>query len=89
MRVVGIDVGMVGTEQSDLHYGGEAGLAAVAATVPLGRLAEPRDIGNVAAFLASPLAAYVSGTSIEVHGGGEAPAFLAAAQSVITPKEST
>ena len=85
VRVVGMDVGLVRTEQSHLHYGGEAGLAAVAATVPLGRLATPRDVGNVAAFLASPLASYVSGASIEVHGGGEAPAFLAAARTVATP----
>jgi NAD(P)-dependent dehydrogenase (short-subunit alcohol dehydrogenase family) len=79
VRVVGMDVGMVLTEQSS-HYGGPEGLEAVAATVPLGRLATPRDIGHVAVFLASPLASYVSGTSIEVHGGGEAPAFLAAAR---------
>jgi NAD(P)-dependent dehydrogenase (short-subunit alcohol dehydrogenase family) len=81
VRVVGMDVGLVQTEQSDLHYGGPAGVAAVATTVPLGRLATPRDVGNVAVFLASPLAAYVSGATIEVHGGGEAPAFLAAAAS--------
>ena len=94
VRVVGMDVGLVRTEQSDLHYGGTEGLAAVARTVPLGRLASPRDVGNVAAFLASPLASYVSGASIEVHGGGEAPAFLAAAQtaaaqSVEQPTRST
>ena len=89
VRVVGMNVGMVLTEQSHLHYGSQEGVAAVAATVPLGRLASPRDVGNVAAFLASPLAAYVSGTSIEVHGGGEAPAFLAAALSAASsPKES-
>ena len=87
VRVVGMDVGLVLTERSDLHYGGEAGVSAVTATVPLGRLAAPRDVGNVAVFLASPLASYVSGTSLEVHGGGEAPAFLAAAQSVTTPEE--
>jgi NAD(P)-dependent dehydrogenase (short-subunit alcohol dehydrogenase family) len=81
VRVVGMDVGLVLTEQTDLHYGGPAGVEAVAGTVPLGRLASPRDVGNVAVFLASPLASYVSGTSIEVHGGGEAPAFLAAARS--------
>ena len=90
VRVVGMNVGMVRTEQTDLHYGGPAGVEAVAATVPLGRLASPRDVGNVAAFLASPLASYVSGASIEVHGGGEAPAFLAAAASVTAPdSEST
>ncbi len=89
VRVVGMDVGLVLTEQSDLHYGGEQGVAAVASTVPLGRLATPRDVGNVAAFLASPLASYVSGASIEVHGGGEAPAFLAAAQNTTTTDEES
>jgi NAD(P)-dependent dehydrogenase (short-subunit alcohol dehydrogenase family) len=81
VRVNAMDVGLVRTEQSQLHYGDEEGLAAVAGTVPLGRLAEPRDVGNVAVFLASPLAGYVSGASIEVHGGGERPAFLDAARA--------
>jgi NAD(P)-dependent dehydrogenase (short-subunit alcohol dehydrogenase family) len=83
VRVNSIDVGMVRTEQTGLHYGGEQGVAAIEATVPLGRLAQPRDVGNLAVFLASPLASYVSGSSIEIHGGGEAPAFLNAAQSVM------
>ena len=33
-----------------------------------------------AMFFASPLAAYVSGANLLVHGGGEAPAYLAAAR---------
>jgi len=52
---------------------------AVGKTVPLGRLAEPAEIGHCAAFLASGLASYVSGATLRVHGGGEVPAFLAAA----------
>ncbi len=80
VRVTSMDVGMVRTEQTELHYGGELGVRRVESTVPLRRLATPRDVGNVAAFLASPLAGYVSGTSIDVHGGGEEPAFLAAAR---------
>lgn len=79
VRVAAMNVGLVLTEQADLHYGDEAGVAAVARTVPLGRLATPRDVGNVAVFLASPLASYVSGATLEVHGGGERPAFLDAA----------
>jgi NAD(P)-dependent dehydrogenase (short-subunit alcohol dehydrogenase family) len=47
--------------------------------VPLGRLAEPTEIGTCALFLASPLASYVTGSTLTVHGGGERPAFLAAA----------
>ena len=81
VRVNSIDVGMVRTEQTDLHYGGEAGVAAIEQTVPLGRMATPRDVGNVAVFLASDLAAYVTGSTIEVHGGGETPAFLRALET--------
>jgi len=81
VRLNSIDVGLVRTEQTDLHYGGEAGVAAIEATIPLGRLARPEEIGRVAAFLASPLASYVSGATIAAHGGGEPPPFLAAAAS--------
>nr|WP_024800832.1 SDR family oxidoreductase [Nocardia sp. BMG51109] len=79
VRVNSVIVGMVHTESSHLHYGDEAGVAAVETTIPMQRMATPEDIGGVAAFLASPLAGYVSGTSLLVHGGGERPAFLAAA----------
>ncbi len=67
---------MIRTEQAHLHYGDDAGIAAVSATVPLNRLASPEDIGNACVFLASPMAAYVSGSSLLIHGGGEKPAFL-------------
>jgi NAD(P)-dependent dehydrogenase (short-subunit alcohol dehydrogenase family) len=79
IRVNSLAVGMVRTEQAHLHYGDEAAVAAVGRTVPLGRLAEPDEVGNCVAFLASPLASYVSGATLVMHGGGEAPAFLAAA----------
>ncbi|MGI5374656.1 SDR family oxidoreductase [Streptomyces sp. CA-251387] len=79
VRVNTLLVGMVRTEQSFLHYGGEDGIAAVSRTVPLGRLAEPADVGAAAVFLASDAAAYISGASLLVHGGGERPAFLDAA----------
>jgi NAD(P)-dependent dehydrogenase (short-subunit alcohol dehydrogenase family) len=80
IRVNSLAVGMVRTEQAHLHYGDAEAVAAVGRTVPLGRLAEPEEIGNCVAFLASPLASYVSGATLVVHGGGEAPAFLAAAK---------
>lgn len=86
VRVNAVVVGPVETELSHLHYGDEAGVAAVGATVPLGRMARPADIGNSAVFLASPLAAYVSGSTLTVHGGGERPAFLAASTTPDTNK---
>lgn len=78
VRVNAVTAGMIRTEQAHLHYGDEEGVARVAATVPLGRLGEPRDVGNVCLFLASPLASYVSGAHLLVHGGGEKPAYLKA-----------
>ena len=79
VRVVSVSPGLVMTEQSHLHYGDEKGMAAVAATVPLGRMAQPVDIGDACVFMASPRASYVSGVDLPVHGGGEKPAFLDAA----------
>lgn len=79
VRVNTVICGLVLTEQAHLHYGDAQGLARVASTIPLGRLAEPGDIGDACLFLASRLAAYISGASLLVHGGGEKPAFLEAA----------
>ncbi|MGW6566201.1 SDR family oxidoreductase [Streptomyces sp. NPDC054975] len=79
VRVNTLVLGMVRTELSHLHYGDEDGIEAVARTVPLGRLAEPSDVGEAAVFLASDRAGYVSGAALLVHGGGERPAFLDAA----------
>jgi len=78
VRVNAVAAGMVGTELAHLHYGDEAAQARVAATIPLGRLATPRDVGDACVFLASPLARYVSGATLLLHGGGERPAFLGA-----------
>ncbi|NEW52779.1 SDR family oxidoreductase [Nocardia cyriacigeorgica] len=86
VRVNSLVVGPVETELSQMHYGDADGVAAVGATIPLGRLARPEDIGRCVAFLASPLAGYVSGATLEVHGGGERPAFLdAATANAATP----
>ena len=81
VRVNAVTAGLVRTEQSHLFYGDEEGIAAVGATVPLGRMAEPSDVADVCLFLTSPLARYVSGESIVVHGGGERPAYLDAVKN--------
>jgi 3-oxoacyl-[acyl-carrier protein] reductase len=47
----------------------EAVEAAMRAEIPLGRFAEPAELGAVIAFLASPAAGYISGASIPVDGG--------------------
>lgn len=78
VRINSVVVGPVKTELAEMHYGDSDGVAAVDATIPMGRMADPRDVGQAAAFLASPLAAYITGAELLVHGGGEKPAFLAA-----------
>ncbi|GAA5044776.1 SDR family oxidoreductase [Nocardia callitridis] len=84
VRVNSLVGGSVDTELSRLHFGDQSGVDAVGKTIPLGRLATPDDIGNCAAFLASPLAEYVSGATLLVHGGGERPAFLAASTADVS-----
>jgi len=76
VRLNAINVGLCRTDQTADHYGGDATVAAIEATIPLGRMARPEEVGQVAAFLASDLASYVSGATIECHGGGEPPVFL-------------
>lgn len=51
--------------------------AAVARTVPLGRPATPAEVAGVCLLLASPMASYVTGAAVAVHGGGEWPGYLA------------
>jgi len=43
--------------------------AQAAAEIPLRRLGEPREIGEVVAFLASARASYISGVSLQIDGG--------------------
>ena len=85
VRVNTIVAGLIATEQAADHYGGEEGIAAVSRTIPLGRMGTPDDIAGSCLFLSSPLASYVSGASLLVHGGGEWPAYLGAVSSVTNP----
>jgi NAD(P)-dependent dehydrogenase (short-subunit alcohol dehydrogenase family) len=65
VRVNAMAVGMVRTDSADWQYDERT-----VRTVPLGRLAEPEEIGMCALFLASPMASYVTGATLTVHGGG-------------------
>ncbi len=47
----------------------EASADQMRATIPAGRFGEPKELGNLAAFLASDKAAYITGVSIPVDGG--------------------
>jgi Dehydrogenases with different specificities (related to short-chain alcohol dehydrogenases) len=84
VRVVAVSPGLVLTDQAHLHYGSEHGIAAVSAGIPAGRMATACDIANACLYIASPLASYASGCNLLLHGGGERPAFLDAAQALPT-----
>jgi 3-oxoacyl-[acyl-carrier protein] reductase len=47
----------------------EAQKAALLQQIPLGRLGTPEEIAHAVAFLASPLAGYITGTELHVNGG--------------------
>ena len=84
IRVLSVVVGLLRTEQAHLYYGDAAGIEAVGATLALGRLGNPDEVADVVLFCASPLASFMSGASIPVHGGGEVPSYLSASTGEVT-----
>ena len=76
IKVNSIIVGYIETENSILHYGSKSEIKKVAKTIPLKRMGQPKDVANACVFFASDLAEWVTGSALEVHGGGESPAYL-------------
>jgi 3-oxoacyl-[acyl-carrier protein] reductase len=68
ITVNGIEPGNILTEALQRHRSPEF-VRAMEASVPLGRLGTPRDIGQACAFLASDEASFVTGTTLVVDGG--------------------
>jgi 3-oxoacyl-[acyl-carrier protein] reductase len=68
VTVNAIAPGRIDTERLKEVYP-EGPTAADLAAIPLGRLGESREVGDVVCFLASDRASYVTGTTIAVDGG--------------------
>lgn len=79
VRVNHITTGLIRTEAAAAGYGEDGG-AAIAAIVPMRRMAVPSDVAGACLYLAGDLASYVTGADLAVHGGGEVPARYVAAR---------
>jgi NAD(P)-dependent dehydrogenase (short-subunit alcohol dehydrogenase family) len=78
VRVFGINPAATKTDRmvtqarstAKLKFGDEERWAETLTGLPYGRPIEPREIADLAAFLASPRGGYVNGTVVDVDGGG-------------------
>ncbi len=69
IRVNLVAPGLVRSKMTAITWQDAERLSATERQVPIGRIGEPEDIAGAILFLASPLAAYVTGTSLIVDGG--------------------
>ncbi|HUZ90044.1 MAG TPA: glucose 1-dehydrogenase [Candidatus Acidoferrales bacterium] len=67
--VVGVAPGAVATPINLSTMNDPAKLKTLDASIPLGRMAKPEEIGNVVAFLAGDRATYLTATTIVADGG--------------------
>lgn len=69
IRVNGIAPGLVPTKLTAVTTDHPERLAASIKAIPLRRMGTPEDMAGAAVFLASPLAAYITGQTLVVDGG--------------------
>src|SRR5450830_634450 len=72
VRVNGVEPGMIATPAMG-NLGDDQLNENIASRVPLGRLGKPADIAGAMLFLASDLAAYITGQTLVVDGGSTLP----------------
>jgi len=78
VRVNCVSGGIIRTEQADQNYGDAEAIDRIEDGIPMGRMGEPLDVADACLFLASPMARWITGSNLVVHGGGEVPPFHAA-----------
>jgi len=69
IRVNSICPGAIQTPINTNAWNTEEALNALLTLIPYNRIGQPEDIGNLAAFLASDLSDYITGSSIFIDGG--------------------
>jgi NAD(P)-dependent dehydrogenase (short-subunit alcohol dehydrogenase family) len=70
VRANAIAPGLVRTDLTRAVWSNAEKLERIVSAYPLRRIAEPEDIAGVAAFLASPASAFMTGQTVVVDGGG-------------------
>ncbi len=78
LRVMAINPGPVETDrlvmlrraEAQEKFGDPERWRELTSSMPFGRAASPREIGNAVAFLASPMSGYTTGTVLTINGGG-------------------
>ena len=76
IRVLTLSVGLIETDESSDFYGDDEKRSKLANHLAMKRLGKPEEIADMCMVLASPLARWMTGTTVEVHGGGESPFYL-------------
>ena len=69
INVIGVGPGAVATPINTSTMNDPEKMATLDAAIPLGRMAEPHEIGSVVAFLAGDGAAYLTATTVFADGG--------------------
>jgi glucose 1-dehydrogenase len=67
--VIGVGPGAVDTPINAATEADPEAMKRLDAAIPIGRMADPKEISSVIAFLASPAASYLAATTIFVDGG--------------------
>lgn len=75
IRVNCLQPGLIDTENIRPYFPGDEGRKFAESEIPLRDFGEPQDMANMAVFLVSPRAKYITGTVAVVDGGGRRSAF--------------
>lgn len=69
IRVNAVCPGLISTPKVQSNVAGGADYAPLLATIPMGRIGRPDEVGNACAWLCSDLASFVTGVALPVDGG--------------------
>lgn len=69
VRVNAVAPGPIETEMLERLAGGTSGLAAIAATIPAGRVGKSEEVADAIMFMASDQSTYITGQILHVNGG--------------------